>query len=155
FRIGPKRWRTFRRVEHTKPAAGPSPDINQPTALLKRRDHQVNRFDHILAHRLHRSRGTRILRVHDRDRLRRRHRVEVHRFGQTLFGEEIRSVDHGVVQGYSIHGFGVIEPRTTARFAPVTLGTFDGTPSSVAALSKAKARASFASLGTPNSSVVR
>ena len=49
----------------------------------------------------------------------------------------------------------MIEPRTTGRFAPVTLGTFDGTPSSVDAPSSAKAIASFASDGTPSSSVLR
>jgi hypothetical protein len=44
-----------------------------------------------------------------------------------------------------IHGLGVTLPNTTARRAPVTLGTFDGAPSNVAAPSKANATASLAS----------
>src|SRR4051794_16927372 len=42
------------------------------------------------------------------------------------------------------YGLGVIDPSTTARRAPVALGTFEGTPSSVAAPSSANATASFA-----------
>jgi hypothetical protein len=53
------------------------------------------------------------------------------------------------------HGRGVIEPSTTGRLAPVTRGTFDGTPSSVAAPSSAKATASLASIGIDNSCDVR
>ena len=52
------------------------------------------------------------------------------------------------------HPPGVTDPSTTRRRAPVAAGTFDGSPSSVAAASKANAIASFASDGTPTSSLV-
>src|SRR6185312_17394220 len=44
----------------------------------------------------------------------------------------------------TVQGRGVTDPNTTPRRAPVTLGTFDATPSNVAAPSKANATASFA-----------
>ena len=53
------------------------------------------------------------------------------------------------------YGFGVMEPSTTRRRAPVTDGRFDGIPSSVAAPSSANAIASFASGFMPSTSVVR
>ncbi len=133
----------FRRIQHAQTPARPRAHIEKPSACFERSHDQIDRTNHICADCLYRLRRPRIL---ARSSLPTPAPSSSHQDSSTRSVAVRSENSERSIIGYPGEGFGVIEPSITARPAPVADGTFDGTPSNVAAPSRANAIASLASL---------
>src|SRR5213595_488794 len=87
FRRRAERRRAFARVEHAEASGSPGADVDEPPPPAERAHHEVDGTGQLAAHRAHRSRHRRVLRVQEVDDFERRRDVDTLGAGVALLGE--------------------------------------------------------------------